>query len=276
MPVTFIKGRRTIRGKITSDGRIVGATTVRSFTYRRKRIMTGRRLRAAVNSALSRRMETKHVGQNVVDARFNCTISGPGECYPILPNVTEGTDGHQRIGDKIRPKYLIVKGKLMYDTSQAGNYTPPNTVRLLILSQKNIKVSSEVSTLVDTSHLLKDNVGTDVARAYSGSNFDNLAPINTDLFRVYMDKKVRMRAQIEKNLGDNNTVLGYATQRTYTFTKKIKCPATLYFDDGNGNQANNFAPFFCMGAVMDDDSGAVTVSTPWRCVVQGELYFTDA
>lgn len=229
-----------------------------------------------VKSVLNRQTETKYVGADVVSARFNCTISGPSECYPCLPNVTVGTAGHQRIGDKIRPKYLIIKGKLMYDTSQAGSYIPPNTVRLLILSQKNVKVSSEVSTNVDTAHLLKDNIGTDVARSYSGGDWDNLAPINKDLFHVYMDKKVKMRAQIEKNLGDNNTVLGYATQHTYTFTCRVKCPATLFFDDGNGNQANNFAPFFCMGAVMDDASGAVTVATPWRCSVQSVLYFTDA
>lgn len=233
------------------------------------------KLKALVHRIATAGTEVKHVGQNVVDARFNTTISGPGECYPICPNVTEGTDGHQRIGDKIKPKYMIVKGKLMYDTSMAGNYIPPSTVRLLILSQKNIKVSSEVQTAADTSHLLKDNIGTDVARPYNSSNFDNLAPINKDLFVVHMDRKVKMRAQIEKNLGDNNTVLGYATQKTVTFVKKIRVPSTLTFDDGNGNQPNNYAPFFCLGAVPDDDSGAMTVSTPYRCTVQAELYFTD-
>lgn len=255
---------------------LAGLPTRRRTTRPRLAPRAAKAVTKVVKRVIAKQTEVKHVGQNVVDARFNCTISGPSECYAILPNVTEGTDGHQRIGDKIRPKYLIVKGKLMYDTSQAGSYIPPNTVRLLILSQKNVKVSSEVSTLVDTSHLLKDNIGTDVARAYTGSDFDNLAPINKDLFHVYMDKKVRMRAQIEKNLGDVAPIIGYATQRTYMFTCKIKCPASLYFDDGNGNQANNFAPFFCLGAVMDDASGAVTVATPWRAVVQSELYFTDA
>lgn len=233
-------------------------------------------LARAVKRVMTRVAEVKHVGQNVVNDRFNSQISGASECYNILPAVAEGTAGHNRLGDRIRPKYMIVKGKLMYDTALAGTYLPPSTVRVMILTQKNLRVGSQVSTLVDTDHLLKDNIGTDVARAYTGTNFDNLAPINKDLFNVLMDRKFKMRAQIEKQLGDNNTVLGYATQTTITFSKKIKCPAQLCFDDGNGNQANNFAPFVCLGSVVDDNSGPWTASSPYRLVVQSELYFTDA
>lgn len=234
------------------------------------------RLSTLVRRIANRGVEVKHVGQRVIDADFNSTISAASECYRLLPDVTEGTDGHERIGDRIKPKYLIVKGKLHYAESMAGSYINPSTVRLMILSQRNLKVSSQLSTNVDIGHLLKDNIGTDVGRAYSGSAFDNLAPINKDLFQVHMDRKVKMRAQIEKQLGNSNTVLGYATQKTYTFSVKIKCPSTLYFDDGNANCANNFAPFFCLGGVNDDSSTPWTINTPYHCTVQAELYFTDA
>lgn len=227
-----------------------------------------------VRRIANRGREVKHVGQTVVNAAFNQQITT--DVYTVMPDVTEGTDGHQRIGDRVRPKYLLIKGKLMYDLSMQGSYIPPATVRLLILSQKNVKTSLQIrNNEIDTAHLLKDNIGTDVGRAYVGGPFDNLAPINKDLFTVHMDRKVKMRAQIEKEVGNNNTVLGYATQRTVTFTCKIKCPASLTFDDGNLNTPNNFAPFFCVGGVNDDDSAAFTVSTPYRVVVQSELYFVD-
>ena len=188
----------------------------------------------------------------------------------------EGTAGHERIGDKIRPKYLIVKGQIQYDSSLVDTYIPPSTVRVMILTQKNIKVGSDVQTRADVSHLLKDNVGTDLGRAYTGSMFDNLAPINKDLFSVLMDRKFRMKSYIAKQLGNNNTVALAGTQTTVKFYKKIRCPKTLYFDDGNGDVPNNFAPFVCMGSVVDDNAGAWTGSTPYRFVVQSELYFTDA
>ena len=221
----------------------------RRAVRRRPRVsrpMVTTRLGKLVRRIVNRGVEVKHVGQNVVNAAFNSSIGAASECYPILPAVTEGTDGHQRIGDRISPKYLIVKGKIHYDDSvtgaggNAGVYIGPSTVRMLLLSQKNIKISSDVSSRADVEHLLKDNIGTDLARAYTGTQFDNLAPINKDLFTVHMDRKFKLKGQMTKELGNSNTVTFADTQRTLYFVKKIRCPKNLYFDDGNGNTPNNF------------------------------------
>lgn len=276
MPITRRAYRRGATRRVRRSG-------LRRAAPRRS-ILTGiGRLSKFVRRIANRGVEVKHIGQNVVNNAFNSSISASSECYPILPSVAEGTDGHQRIGDKINAKYLIVKGKLHYDNSVSGTYLPPSTVRVMILSQRNIKISSDVSSRVDVEHLLKDNVGTDVGRPYGSTTvpgvpnpFDNLAPINRDLFTVHMDRKFKMKAQIEKQLGDNNTVLGYSNQSTFTFVKKIRVPKVLHFDDGNGNVPNNFAPFVCMGFVLDDNTGQWVASTPYRLVVQAELYFTDA
>lgn len=232
-----------------------------------------------VKRVLARTDEVKLVGQQVIDSAFNSSVSSAGECYPILPAVGEGTAGNQRVGNKIKPRYLIVKGHLQYDHAFQGNFAPPSTVRVMILTQKNIKVSSDVQSRADVAHLLKDNIGTDVGRPYSGSIFDNLAPINKEVFNVLMDRKFKMLPQLYTGLGnstDTNTKTLSGTQRTYTFYKKIKCPATLVFDDVNSPNANNFAPFVCMGAVTDDGSGPFSLSTPYHLTVQSELYFTDA
>lgn len=232
-----------------------------------------------VKRVLNRNIETKHVGVNVVDTSFNSSISAASECYPVIPQVTVGDDGHQRTGDRVKPKYLLVRGHLQYDSGFQGNFAPPSTVRVMILSQKNIKVGSAVSSSADTDHLLRDNIGVDTARAYTGSNYDNLAPINTDLFQVHMDRKFRMLPQLYTGLGntqDTNTKTLSGTQRTFYFTKRIKCPANLTFDDGNGTWPNNFAPFVCLGAVCDDGAGPFSISRPYHLTVQSILYYTDA
>lgn len=254
----------------------------RSLAARRPMMGSLGRLSKIVRRIANKGIEVKHVGQNVVNDAFNSSISAASECYPILPQVTEGTDGHQRIGDRINAKYLIVKGKLYYDNSVNGTYLPTSTVRVMILSQRNIKISSDVSSRVDVDHLLKDNIGTDQGRPYGSTAvpaqpnpFDNLAPINKDLFTVFMDRKFKMKEQMLGQLGNNNTVVVQGTQATHYFYKKIRCPKTLYFDDGNGNTPNNFAPFVCMGSVLDDNTGQWVGSTPYRLVVQAELYFTD-
>jgi len=229
-------------------------------------------------------IENKRVGLNI-DTTFNSTISSATECYnlcpPIAPDGATGTGGNQRIGDRVKPRSLIVRGTIQYDEAfnDQAIFIPPSTVRFMILSQKNLKVGSDVPIRADVGHLLKDNIGTDVARAYNGGAFDNHAPINRNVFTVHADKKFKMLPRYYTglyNTTDTNTKTLSGTQNTISFAIKVKVPAKLTYDDANGNFANNFAPFFCFGAVCDDGSSAWSTSTPYRVRVQSILDYEDA
>lgn len=235
-----------------------------------------------VKRAIHKEIENKRVGLQVVNDTFNSTIAG--DAYSLLPPIAPessassgASTGNLRSGDKVRPRSLIIRGTVQWDGEySAHNYCPPATCRLMILTQKNIKVgSTSPMTTPDLAHLLKDNVGTDVARAYGGNPWDNFAPINTELFKVYMDKKIKMLPFYTPNVGGIGFSAG--TQRTYSFVKKIKCPATLSYDDGNGNFANNFAPFLVFGGTFDDGTAPATLTyTPWRVRVESILDYEDA
>lgn len=238
-------------------------------------------VRKIAKAAVKREAEDKFVStQGAV--LFNSRISNANECYPMIPEITQGTGDFQRIGDKVRGKYLYVKGYVQLDSAYLSQYSgvhyiPPFTVRVMCLSQKNVKVGSEVGTRVDVAHLLKDNVATGTARYYDGDLLDNLAPINKDLFKVYMDRKIKFSWI---NLGDSSVSgdsgFGVGQERTKYFTCRIKLPATMSFDDGNLNWPNNFAPFLCVGAVNDDGTAKYTVGTPFRCGWLSTAYFEDA
>lgn len=254
-----------------------------SISKRRKRQMGTRRLRVSsvrkvVRDVVKSEAETKYTS-SAQTRQFNSSISSAGECYPLVPQVPQGDGDWQRTGEKISPKYLIVKGKLQYYnsiTSQA--YVPPSTVRLMILSQKNIKVSSAVQTAADVAHLLKPNAGTGVAYDYTGGSVDNLTPINRDLFTVHMDKKIKLNWMNRQNftsLGDPTVEWQVGNDRTKYFYCKIKCPKTLTFDDGNGDYPNNFAPFICVGGVNDDGTSAWSANTPYNVAWMSTLYFKD-
>lgn len=233
-------------------------------------------MRKIAKAVISKESETKFVSVTQ-DLSFNSTISSASECYGLLPRIGTGTQDFQRIGDRVTGRYLYIKGHLQYNAAyinSAGmNYVPPSTVRILILSQKNIKSEGQLSN-VDVNHLLKDNVGTGTARAYVGTMTDNLAPVNKDLFKVYMDKKIRMKViqQFTDGTG-SSSIVGLPTAY---FSCRIKLPKTLTFDDGNGDYANNFAPFICLGSVVDDGSAPWTASTPYRMTFLSTAYFDDA
>jgi len=234
-------------------------------------------VRRIAKSVVSRASETKFISLRQ-DLGFNSTITGPGECYALMPPITQGTDDFQRVGDRISGRTLYISGHINYnsaflDTIGVNNYVPPSTVRVMILSQKNIKSNQQLG-LVDTAHLLKDNVATGVARSYNGGMTDNLAPVNKDLFRVHLDKKIKMNCVYQSSDGTGST--GWVGQKTAYFRCAIKLPKTLYYDDLNGDVPNNFAPFFCLGGVNDDGSSPYTLQTPYRVTFLSTAYFDDA
>lgn len=253
------------------------------MTTRRPRISkpAAKAVRAIAKAAVRKEAEDKFVGVQLLH-NFNSTINSAGECYSLVPQVTIGTGDYQRIGDKIRGKYLYIKGTIQIDGSVMATLDklPASTVRALILTQKNIKVGSDVSSRVDVAHLLKDNIGTGTARQFVGSQFDAIAPINKDLFRVHMDRKFKFnwenQQQPDTATGVPTTTWQSGNNRTKSFTCRIKCPNTLTFDDGNGSWPNNFAPFFCLGSVSDDGAAVFSVTTPWKVAVQSVMYYEDA
>lgn len=268
---------------VVSYYRRKNAATMIQKAFRKSRLSkpAAKAVRSIAKAVVRRETEDKFVSSEG-SVLFNNTISSSSECYPVIPQITVGTGDYQRIGDKVRGKYLYVKGYLQLDQnflslSSGSAYIPPFTGRVMILSQKNIKVGGDVSSRADVAHLLKDNVATGTARPYNAGILDNLAPINKDLFNVHMDRKIKFSWINRGDLSvSGDTGFGVGQERTKYFSCRIKLPATMTFDDGNINWPNNCAPFLCFGAVCDDGTSPYSVSTPFRVGWLSTAYFEDA
>jgi len=86
-------------------------------------------VRKIAKAVVKRETEDKFVSTEGA-VLFNSTISSSSECYPLIPQITVGTGDYQRIGDKVRGKYLYIKGYLQYNMnylefSQGIQYLPP-------------------------------------------------------------------------------------------------------------------------------------------------------
>lgn len=228
--------------------------------------------------------EVKYVGANIIDSSFNSEIASAAECYPVLPAITQGDGDHQRVGDKVKGRYLYVKGYATYDqvtVAGIGSQWPnhPIVVRLLVLSQKNLKSNNMLTgTNIRTQNLLDDRIGTDSTRPFQGLNtFDITAPINKDLFVVHYDKKIRLAPQDLAGAGSGSALYTQG-QKAVRFVAKIKTPSTLMFDDSAfpAGTATNFAPFFCAGwAYADGAPPTEPTVTPLHIQMQSTVYFTD-
>lgn len=225
-----------------------------------------------VNQVLARKAENKLVGAMVEDQVLHNSPIGPADCEPVIVEVSEGTDSRSRIGERITPKSIKVRGVVTLNTT-----TPPTTmsdiyVRLLILSQKDVKTGAQVlAGAVDTAALLRAGFGGGADQiAFDGDPENVLMDINRDKFRVYMDKTIKLSQTRE---GAVEQIGRYSAKWSYTFTKK-NLPKFLTFDENNGDWCNNFAPFLAIGYSYSEGNGD-TVGTKIRSTCYAQLQFED-
>ena len=242
------KTRRTIPGRKKKTVKITQKVTVPVMKPTQKAGIT-----ELVKTLLGRKTENKAVGWSIESNVSHNSGIQAADCVPVLQDIgqldtTAGFNSAvQRIGDKIQPKSLKVRGCVSIKTDQ--NTTQNLYVRVIIAAQKDIKVASGIiAGGVNTGGLLRPmlNTGAGADEApYTGSTQTSLQPINTDLFRVYYDKTFLICP------ASNQTVEN--TKGSFRWGYDFKqLPSNLSYDNTNGNYANNFAPFLAMGYCYAD------------------------
>lgn len=232
---------------------------------------------AVVRRMINRSAENKVIGNKVEDGVVHNSPIGSSDCEPIVPEIAPmdsatGSTATQRIGDRVTPKSLTVKGLVSINPEQGTNSLGDLYVRILILSQKDIKVGARINSLdVDTGSLLRPAFPTvgDSEVAFTGKTMELHYPVNRDKFRVYYDKIHRIK--MTKNLSQD-TWEQYSFRWSYTFKE---LPASLTFDEGNGNWPNNFAPFVTMGYAYADGSAPDTAQVKIISNTFSQLTYED-
>lgn len=232
-----------------------------------------------VKRMLDKRLENKAIGNVVEDNVSHNSGIGAGDCEPIiapiaqLDTTTGFSSATQRVGDKITPKSLRVKGVVSLDPTLQDT-TQPFYVRILVLAQKDIKVGSQVlGGAVNASALLRPMFNTLAGNdqiPFSGTAQNLLQPVNTDLFRVYYDR-------VHKICGTGDGGIEQNAARAFMWSYKFKqLPASLTFDEGNGDYPNNFAPFVAIGYAYADGTAPDVATTRLVSNVYSMLTFEDA
>lgn len=224
---------------------------------------------------LSQRLENKIVGNLVENNVSHNSPIGPADCQAIVPEIVQlntalGDTSTMRVGDRITPKSLIVKGVISLRTDQLY-INQPIMVRVLILAQKDIKRGAQVNAgAVNTNSLLRPGLpGINSEIPFAGNTLDLCVPVNKDLFRVYMDKTIKLSPP---GSGSVETAPGFAATYSYKFKK---LPTSLTFNEGS-DWANNFAPFMAIGYAYMDGTSPDILNTRVVHNCFSQLQFEDA
>lgn len=215
-------------------------------------------------------------GKLLEDAVFHNSPMGAGDVRSILPAITTGTLSYQRIGDKIQPKGLVVRGVLACSTETPTNQ--PILARVMILQQKNLRATKEVDAgLVTTGSILRPNIldAPNDQEAYQGRTQDIMKPINTDLFRVYYDKTFLLAPSVTSATGTDAVEQNPSCVRRWGYRFR-KLPTGLTFDEQSQNFPNNFAPFFIIGYAFADGTNPDSVSIRLVSSTQSYLTYEDS
>lgn len=230
-----------------------------------------------VKKLISRSEETKLVCKSVVNnVLFNSGITSSTEVYDVLPNLVQGVDNYQRIGDRVTPKSLSVRGTIAINFNESRSLTPE--VHVFIVSHKskrsydalNAGASAGRQQIVD--ELIDLGNGTDTN--FNGQVLPTCFPLNRKLLTIHAHKVLKLSSSYGA-LANEHTADD--TLRFRRFAIKVKCPKTLTYDASiSAIHPVNFAPVMMVGYVYPDGTFSEVLTTPVLVTATSTLYYDDA
>lgn len=223
-----------------------------------------------VKQQIARQTENKVVGFNVEAGVIHNAPISDADVVPVLGSILEGTSSLQRIGDKVKPKKLRVSGIVGLNPDNNPN-NKPMIVSVYILGCKDKKTNALVQAGAGLADLLKPNINGTEQVPFDGSTLRSTYPVNTEKFRVYYQKKFRLAPG---TLATGTREYDYF-RWGYTF-KQSKMPASLTWDEGTGDDCNNFAPFLVIGYSYTDGTAGEQLNGRIISQCSSEFTFEDA
>ena len=201
-----------------------------------------------VKRLINRGRENKSKGRRVwIDKAVTPAITAGDS---VCPELAKGTEEFERIGDKVQPKYLSVKGTIAVKYDQ-NVLTDTIHARLMVVRMREVDKNTESLTqfAAKANTLLKTNLGVGTSEAgYTGSRLDNVYPVNTDAFRVLYDETIVLNPA---TYGGGGSAQPSNFGSVARFKVKLDLPSSLMFADGS-EQPQNYAPIILIGYSYPD------------------------
>lgn len=237
--------------------------------------------RKKVLSVIRQQSETKQAFTNMASTDFNSGISGLGDALRIIPNIAQGVDGHQRIGDVIRPQSLNLR--MILQMLPQGNNQSQSVckiaARVMIVTPKSFPTwaSASANTATWMPQILKKG-GT--ITGFTGDLSDLYAPTNVDVItthynRVFYFNQPWFTSGTSTNAAVDSSHLVRFVNKTIKFgsSKQFKYDANV---DGGLTPSNGNAYVMLIGYCFVDGTSPDTLSVRIRAQYDCTLNYEDA
>lgn len=209
---------------------------------------------------------------------FSSGITGVGEIYAAMPELHQGIDSYQRIGDTIKPVRCDVDMRIVVSGVNDNN-SYDRTVHVFLCEAVSVK-SLPNYTAIPIIQLMANGQGGKVS--FDGTLYHSKFAINREAFKVQHYKKFRLVKGFGNPCGTTSatagTTDGVITPAGHYIDLKlpVSLPKTLKYESANIVYPLNAAPFFVIGYVDNIARDAATNVVNLQVMARTNMYFRDA
>jgi len=237
---------------------------------------------ALVKSVLMRNAETKFVRDDNISAStgFNSVIAAQTDYYRCFPQVTQGTQSHQRIGQRITPVSITCRVNGHFDRNDAlSRDIEVHVFFLNVKQQKSVLAAYSIVPglynitnkflLHNYGELLDNGDGTNTS--FGGDFLATTKPVNKDAFTLIK----RYKIHLYKGAGtSNNDQVANNEKRQFTINCRLPVHQFIY-DAQTDALPQNYMPVMCIGYRYLDGNPADTTGGVIQVQASSSMYFKD-
>lgn len=235
-------------------------------------------LKQLINKSIDSKVETKQGFVTLTPTDFNSGISGVGDVLRVIPNMTQGPDGHNRLGDVIEPQSINLRMivQMLPQGANATYYDRKIAVRLMLITPKQFPnwAAASAGTATWMPQLLKKG---GVTGGFTGDISDLYAPYNVEAITCHWQKVLYFNQNAFPN-GTLNTTLDQShLVKFVNKTIKLKGKKWHYSADvDSGLTPVDAGYFLVLGYCFVDGTAPDTLSTRIRFQYDSVLNYQDA
>lgn len=221
-------------------------------TYKKKRAYKPRAkmakkksIRREIRREVARLAENKIIEGTSGNVTFAQSIT-PSSCYPLIPNISQGTTQGTRVGNKVRVRNAVLRMSLTVSNQSAA--VTPTYVDIYIFKYK--PMTAYPNNVMPTGSMNNFLQAGSSSTNYSGAISDGLRPVNKDLFTMKYRKRLCM-------FNPNNTAAftgataSWNPNRSYNINITKYLNKILNYDDANSICTND-SLWFAVGSTQTD------------------------
>jgi len=168
----------------------------------------------------------------------NTILSNYSDILRVIPEVGQGTDKYERLGIKIKPQSLLVKGTVRINANQIYSTGLPVNLKVYIYVLQHVRLKSYDDLFANNKFSQLLDTGDGFTQSFNGNPVDGELPVAKQNYKLLQRKEVILRYGGGKNVSEgasgiafNNPANSHTWYADFSINLSKNLPATFTYPD---------------------------------------------